>query len=86
MLLKAQEIGKIRLFCDNNFNLQGMKQQGLMVSSLAGAYKLYPDAVYVVPDGKYADEMRQQLLACRIGTEQIVSFNIAENDTFLRKL
>ncbi len=86
MLLKAQEIGKIRLFCDNNFNLQGMKQQGLMVSSLAGAYKLYPDAVYVVPDGKYADEMRQQLLACRIGTEQIVSFDIAENDTFLRKL
>nr|WP_302168424.1 glycosyltransferase [uncultured Schaedlerella sp.] len=86
MLLTAQEIGRVRLFCDNNSKLQGTTQQGIMVSSLSEAYAEYPNAVYVVPSGKYAHEMRQQLLGCGINEEQIILFDIAENDSLLRKI
>lgn len=86
MLLAAQGIGRVRLFCDNNADIQGTKLQGLMVSSLAGVYAEYPEAIYVVPGGKYADEMRQQLLACGLDEEQIIPFDIHEDDSLLRKL
>ena len=86
MLLTAQGIGKVRLFCDNNSKLQGTTQQGIMVSSLSEAYAEYPNAVYVVPGGKYAHEMRQQLLGRGINEEQISLFDIAENDSLLRKI
>lgn len=86
MLLIAQNIGKIKLFCDNDSDLQGTKQQGLMVSSLYEAHAKYPDAVYVVPGGKYADEMRRQLLVCGIEETKIVLLAVSENDMLLRKL
>lgn len=86
MLLTAQRIGKVRLFCDNDSSLHGTKQQGLMIGSLSEAYAQYPNAVYVVPSGKYAAEMRQQLLVCGINEGQIILFAINENDSLLRKI
>lgn len=86
LLLTAQGIGRVRLFCDNNADLQGTKQQGIMVSSLSGARAEYPDAVYVVPDGKYAGEMKRQLSACGIDEERIVLFTLGEDHSLLRKI
>lgn len=86
MLLTAQKIGRVRLFCDNDSSLQGTRQQGIMVRSLSDAYAEYPDAIYVVSSGKYTDEMKMQLLAYGISEEKIVLFAIEENDMLLRKL
>lgn len=86
MLLTAQGIGRVRLFCDNDFDLQGTKLQGLMVSSVPEAFAEYPEAVYVVPGGKFAGEMKRQLSVCGIDEWKIISFDIAENDSLLRKL
>lgn len=86
MLLTAQGIGRVRLFCDNNADIQGTKLQGLMVSSPSDASAEYPEAVYVVPGGKYAGEMRRQLLACGLDEERFIPFDINEDDSLLRKL
>lgn len=86
MVLTAQKIGKIRLFCDNDTSLQGTKRQGLMISSLSEAYTEYPDAVYVVPGSRYADEMRRQMTAYGIREEDIFLFTIEEDDLLLRKI
>ncbi|MCM1038069.1 MAG: glycosyltransferase [Ruminococcus sp.] len=86
MLLTVQKIGKVRLFCDNDTGLQEMIRQGLRVSSLADAYAEYPDAVFVVPSGRYADEMRRQLAECGIDEKDYILFTIEENDSLLRKL
>lgn len=86
MLLTAQGIGRVRLFCDNNADMQGTEVHGLMVSSLSAASVRYPEAVYVVPEGRYAGEMRRQLSACGIGAERMITFDLAENDALLRRI
>lgn len=86
MLLTAQGIGRVRMFCDNNVDIQGTKLQGLMVSSLLETSEKHPEAVYVVPGGKYAGEMRRQLLACGLDEGRIIPFDINEDDSLLRKL
>lgn len=86
MLFTAQKIGRVRLFCDNAPGLQGTRQQGIMVRSLSDAYAEYPNAIYVVPSGNYAEEMKMQLLACGISEEKIVLFTIEENDMLLRTM
>lgn len=86
MLFVAQKIGSVRLFCDNAPSLQGTSLQGIMVRSLPEAYAEYPDAVYVVPGGRYTDEMKMQLLAYGIREEKVVLCAIEENDMLLRKL
>lgn len=86
MLLAAQGIGRVVLYCDRNPGLQGTRQQGAMVCSLEEACGEYPGAVYVVPRGRYADEMVQQLSACGIEEGRIVLFTLGEDDSLLRKV
>lgn len=86
MLLTAQGIGRIRMFCDNNSSLYGTRLQGLQVNSVSKACREYPDALYVVPHGKYADEMKRQLSACGIDEKKIIVFAVEENDLLLRKV
>lgn len=86
VILTAQHIGNVRSFCDNNASLQGTRQQGLMVLSLFQAYAEYPDAVYVVSGGKYAMEMRQQLLEYGINEDKMILFAMEEDDLLLREI
>lgn len=86
MLLAAQGIGRVVLYCDRDPGLQGTRQQGVMVRSLKEACAEYPGAVYVVPRGRYADEMMRQLSACGIEEGRIVLFTLREDDSLLMKI
>lgn len=75
------------VFCDNSDKLQGKTLQSAGIISPKEATEKYPEAVYVIANKNYKDEIREQLINSGINKENIIEYNVSGvNKNLLRKL
>lgn len=60
--------------CDNSDLLQGTVKNGFPIISVEEAVKVYPDAVYLIANRNYGEEMKMQLLKEKIQEENVMLF------------
>ncbi|BBF44121.1 putative capsular polysaccharide biosynthesis protein,glycosyl transferase family 2, YveT [Lachnospiraceae bacterium KM106-2] len=74
ILLQHKSSGTVKAFADNNEVLWNCKVQGVKILSPKEAVKQYPDAVYIISNAKYGDEIQEQLREMGIDEKQTAMY------------
>lgn len=82
-VLVSHGVLHVKAFCDNNKELQGTRYMGKAVLSPERAASEYNDAVYVLAGNRHNSDMRKQLLALGISTENITVYQLGMDWMYL---
>lgn len=73
-LLESRLPGRVVAFCDNNISLRNQEVQGIPVLLPEDAVGSHMDAVYIVTNRRYEDEIRQQLKTLGVPEESVYRY------------
>lgn len=78
-------IKRIRCFCDNNIEKQGMDYRDIVVSSITIANQRYPDSLWIVSSQNYYKQIMEQLREMEIDKRKIIRY-IDKNESYYKMI